>query len=129
MDEHLQRGASNEQAECEIAHRFLLYLAENGDSDVLRELGTEVRRGNISLSDGIAFSTYADALEPKVNEFHDWYQCLSEDERRKEAAACAAEVEKLEAKLAAEANAQDTAPGSPDKRSPAPSWRLNQRPE
>lgn len=90
----------NENAESRIASSILRHIAENSDSEVLRELAGEVLRGNVTLADGMAFPAYAEALAPKLDGFTQWYDSLSDDERQKTAANCATELEKVEAQLA-----------------------------
>ena len=91
-----------ELAQSSVTDRFLRHIAEYGDNEVLREMAREVRQGNLKLADGIAFSTYADALASKLTDFTRWYDGLTDDERAREAAGATAELEMLEARLGSE---------------------------
>lgn len=91
-----------DNAQNDITHRILRHVADNGDNPVLRELATDVLRGNITLADGMAFSTYAEALAEGLDGFTQWYEGLSDDERAKEAGSCADELKKLEDHLTAD---------------------------
>ena len=88
-----------ENAEREVTDGILRHLAQASDSDVIRELAGQVLAGNISLAEGLSFGSYAEALEPELEGFTQWYDTLSNDERDKEASDFGAKLDELEAQL------------------------------
>ncbi|MFI5493527.1 hypothetical protein [Actinoplanes sp. NPDC051859] len=92
----------NERIENEVIHRFLQHLADHSDNELLREMSDQVLRGNIKLADGISFSAYSEALTGQLDDFTQWYDSLSDDERQREADDCAADLKRADEHLNAD---------------------------
>lgn len=92
----------NESTENEVTQRFLQHLADHSDDELLREMSGQALRGDITLADGMSFPPYAEALNQKLDDFTQWYDSLSDDERQREADGCAAALEKVDEQLNAD---------------------------
>ncbi|GIM98072.1 hypothetical protein [Paractinoplanes toevensis] len=64
-----------------IIDRLLAHIEKNGDDERLREMATDVRRGDAQLRDFLSASEYSAALQPGLQGFTNWYERLDESER------------------------------------------------
>ncbi|WP_127504014.1 hypothetical protein [Actinoplanes solisilvae] len=84
-----------------IVDRLLAHLEANGSDEHLRELAAGVRRGDAPVRDFVANSSYAEALQPGLENFAGWYDTLSDSDRAEQAEQCRQVIEKIDEQAAA----------------------------
>jgi hypothetical protein len=79
----------------QLVDKLLAHLEKNGDDGRIRELAAGIRQGNAGWAESLAASSYAQALQPKLDGFIGWYQHLGESDRATEAERCQSELDHM----------------------------------
>lgn len=78
-----------------LVDRLLAHIEKNGSDGTLREMAAGIRRGDGSLRDFLASSSYYRALQPGLQDFSQRYDRLSDSERAGEAQRCQRHLDQL----------------------------------
>ncbi|MEU4419793.1 hypothetical protein AB0F81_04155 [Actinoplanes sp. NPDC024001] len=78
-----------------LVERLLVHLHREAGDERIRELAGEVLGGRISLIAAMRASAYAEAFEPSLSGFTNWYRNLEPQELAEHVGRCRAEIDDL----------------------------------
>ncbi|MEU7908592.1 hypothetical protein [Actinoplanes sp. NPDC049118] len=79
-----------------LVDKLLAHLEENGSDERLRELAAGIRNGSAGWAQSLNASFYAEAMQPGLIGFTEWYDQLSESERAEHAERCQRDIDALQ---------------------------------